>query len=151
MSNDTSYLFSKVTMGGTFNAFHVGHQRYLEIGCRIARQVVVHVTTDAFATVLKPYRIRPYSERAERVIAFIKQKGFSERVEIRPLDSNEQVRDFCLDSLPSVAVVEPAYLALFQDINIELRLRKLDEMCILIKPRTVISGVELSSRNVEAD
>ena len=138
------YPFATITMGGTFNALHVGHKQYLEIGCRIAERAIVHVTTDAFAYILKPYKVKSYEERVAALERFLTSLGRT--AEFRALDSNEQIRDFCVDCDVSIALVEPAYLALFQDINIERRLRRLSEMYILVKPRTMIDGADVSSR-----
>jgi cytidyltransferase-like protein len=139
--------FDTATVGGTFHAMHIGHKRYLEIAFGVAHWVYIHITADEFANALKPYTVKPFDVRRKQIEDVLEECGWRHRAEIRTLESNGDLRCFCLNTDLSIAVVEPAYLEQFRHLNAERRSKGLEEYCILLKPRTRIAGdLDLSSR-----
>lgn len=145
------YPFSTATVGGTFDALHAGHERYLEIGCSLAYNVHVHLTSDEFAAVLKSYPVKPFEVRRSQLLAFFEKRACADRVEIHALHSNDELRAFAIAERVGVAVVEPAYVTLFLEINRQRRALGIAELCLLIKPRSEDADGELSSTRIAAE
>lgn len=131
-----SIPFEVTTIGGTFNAMHIGHRRYIEIAFGVAHWVYIHLTSDELARAIKPYRVKHFAERQKQIEQFLEEAGWRHRAEIRVLQSDHQLRAFCLTTDLSIAVVEPAYLDQFKGMNEARRALGSEEYCILVKPRT---------------
>lgn len=144
------FPFETATVGGTFHAMHIGHERYIEIGFGIAEKVYVHVTSDEYAKRLKNYSVKPYKIRLAQVQEFLDRMGWSSRSIIQELNSENTLRNFCMSSDFSVAVVEPKYFEFFKEMNLKRKQKELEQFCILLKPRTVVSSnIEISSAMLE--
>ena len=76
-----------VCMGGTFDVVHLGHRVLLEKALDIADFVIIGLTTDRRARQgREKVDITPYLQRELHLQNWLKEKGFSNRVEIVPLD-----------------------------------------------------------------
>ncbi|KON29532.1 hypothetical protein AC482_06240 [miscellaneous Crenarchaeota group-15 archaeon DG-45] len=74
------------SVGGTFDALHKGHWFLLEEAFKVARRVVIGLSTDAFAEALhKPHYIDCYEKRLADLKQFLDARGFLDRAEIVPL------------------------------------------------------------------
>lgn len=141
--------FEYATIGGTFDAMHAGHQRYIDLAFFLARRVAIHVTSDAYAARLKPYQPKPYAVRVQQITAYVLNRGWSERSSILTVDSPEEVARFCVEHPIDVAVVEPRYFRFFLRIRREILKKDVREFCLLLKPRTQLRpGVDLSSSSL---
>src|SRR5438094_3458159 len=75
-------------MGGTFDVLHRGHRALLDAAFAAGHEgVSIGVTTDAFANARRQRTVRPYAERAADLAAFLQQRGYAPRAEIRPIDT----------------------------------------------------------------
>jgi cytidyltransferase-like protein len=137
--------FRTATVGGTFQAMHLGHRRYLELTLSLAKTVHISLTSDRYASALKDYPVAPFDVRHKEVQSFLDSIGASNRAEIHELKSMDQLQDFVLTSPLDVAVVELQYLELFQTFNRLRSGRGMDEYCIVLKPRTKVDGFDISS------
>lgn len=138
------------TAGGTFNTFHEGHKEYLKIALGISDVVHISVTSDEFARSLKSYHVRPYDVRCKELEVFLDSMGAGERCEFHELSCDAELAKFVIETPLDVAVVEPRYLARFQELNQRRRERDQREYCILLKPRTRVDGAELSSTSLQS-
>jgi len=78
-----------VCMGGTFDVIHLGHRVLLEKALDIADFVIIGLTTDKRARQgREKIDINPYLQRELYLQNWLKENGFSNRVEIVPLDDN---------------------------------------------------------------
>jgi cytidyltransferase-like protein len=141
--------FPVSTVGGTFNTLHAGHIEYLTIALAISDFVHISLTSDSYAAALKSYEVRPFDVRWKEIESFIASVGAIDRFALHRLDSGEQLADFVLGTCLNVAVVEPYYLDMFQELNVRRRALSESEYCILLKPRTRVSGVEVSSTAIQ--
>mgnify|MGYP001598959368 FL=1 len=77
-----------VTVGGTFDHFHLGHEALIAKAYVAGAFVYLGITTDEFVkTSLSKidryaYLIEPYKQRKQRVAHFLRDKSFLERTEI---------------------------------------------------------------------
>jgi pantetheine-phosphate adenylyltransferase len=79
--------FETVTIGGTFDMFHNGHQALLMKAFEVGTRVIIGLASDDFVkTMRKPHRIAPYVKRLEELNNFLKKNGFLEKAEILPLN-----------------------------------------------------------------
>jgi cytidyltransferase-like protein len=142
--------FHVATTGGTFQAMHLGHRQYLELALRLADTVHISLTSDHYASTFKDYQVMPFDIRCKEIKSFLTSIGASDRIRIHELNSLDQLKEFMLTTVLDVALVEPQYLELFQSFN---RLRsdlKMDEYCIVLKPRTKVDGLDISSTALHA-
>ena len=76
-----------VSVGGTFDLLHKGHWFLLEEAFKVARKVLIGLTTDEFARELhKPHHVDCYEKRLADLKLFLQGRGFLHRAEIIPLD-----------------------------------------------------------------
>jgi len=79
--------FRVVGVGGTFDEFHKGHRSLLEKAFEIGDLVWIGLSTDEFARKLqKEHEIAPYESRMRELKCFLKERGFSSRAKITPLE-----------------------------------------------------------------
>jgi len=55
--------FKNVVVGGTFDTLHSGHIKLLATATLIGERVLIGLTSDAFASSYKQYKVRPFSVR----------------------------------------------------------------------------------------
>jgi inosine/xanthosine triphosphatase len=75
-------------MGGTFDVLHRGHRALLDAAFSAGDEgVSIGVTTDAFANARRERTVRPYEQRVAGLSAFLRERGYLARAEIRPIDT----------------------------------------------------------------
>jgi len=76
-----------VTVGGTFDALHMGHIFLLQEAFEVADRVIIGLTSDEFARELhKPHHIDCYQKRLGELQKFLTENGLLEKAEIIPLN-----------------------------------------------------------------
>jgi len=55
--------FKNVVLGGTFDTLHSGHIKLLATATLIGERVLIGLTSDAFASSYKQYKVKPFSVR----------------------------------------------------------------------------------------
>src|SRR4051812_46317152 len=74
-----------VSVGGTFNNFHRGHQEYLELALRLADRLHLFLAGDDYAKARKSYRPRSFAIRRRALESFLERINCADRVDIEPL------------------------------------------------------------------
>jgi len=75
-----------VTVGGTFDLLHKGHQTLLEEAFKVADRVLIGLTTDEFASKLHDHYFDPFEKRFSALKKFLEENGYSDRAEIIPIN-----------------------------------------------------------------
>ena len=72
----TTFQFDYACLGGTFDRIHGGHKLLLQTALKLAKRVLIGVTTDELARRGKklPELIYPYEKRVQDVIDFLQDK-----------------------------------------------------------------------------
>ena len=78
--------YSRVATGGTFDQLHAGHKRLLEKSFELGAEVVIGLTSDEFARRQGKAPGRPYGQREEELVAYIKERFPGRRYQIAKLD-----------------------------------------------------------------
>ncbi|MFA5862125.1 MAG: inosine/xanthosine triphosphatase [Candidatus Thermoplasmatota archaeon] len=79
---------TRVAMGGTFDVLHRGHRALLDAAFAAGDQgVSIGVTTDEFANARRERQVRPYAERVADLTAFLRERGYLARADLRPIDT----------------------------------------------------------------
>ena len=79
----------RVCLGGTFDPFHVGHERLLERALAVAGpngQVFVGLVSDAFSAAKRRRRVAPYAARERTLVDWLAAHDNGAAVQVRPLD-----------------------------------------------------------------
>ncbi|MBC7113358.1 MAG: pantetheine-phosphate adenylyltransferase [Candidatus Methanomethyliales bacterium] len=75
-----------VAVGGTFDHFHIGHERLISKAFEMGEFVIIGVTSDEFLRRICKQHDQEFGERVSRLIEFLKSRGFLERSRIVKLD-----------------------------------------------------------------
>ena len=76
-----------VAVGGTFDQFHKGHRTLLLKTFEVGEKVIIGLCSDECVKKLdKPHVTASYSKRLEELKAFLRERGFSDRYKIIPLN-----------------------------------------------------------------
>ena len=76
-----------MAVGGTFDEFHKGHRALLMKAFEVGERVLIGLCSDRLAESLsKPHTTASYKQRREELNRFLRERGFSERAEIIPLN-----------------------------------------------------------------
>lgn len=74
-------------MGGTFDSFHVGHEKLLEKAFKAGETVLIGVTSDKLVrSMAKSHIVDPYRRRLQKLQCFLTSKGWLKRAVIFPID-----------------------------------------------------------------
>jgi pantetheine-phosphate adenylyltransferase len=65
-------IYNKGAIGGTFDLFHVGHEKFLSYAAKVCKKLIVGVTSDDFAKKYKTHQVESFNERVENVKKFLK-------------------------------------------------------------------------------
>ena len=65
-------IYNKGAVGGTFDLFHVGHEKFLSYAAKMCKKLIVGVTSDEFAKKYKTHQVESFNERIENVKKFLK-------------------------------------------------------------------------------
>lgn len=80
-------MYGVGALGGTFDELHVGHVALLNTAFRLAKKVLIGITSDRFAsTLMKEGHVSPMSERVEELKKTLENYGWLSRAEIVRLD-----------------------------------------------------------------
>jgi cytidyltransferase-like protein len=78
--------FKIVAVGGTFDELHKGHKALLRKAFKIGKHVLVGLTSDEFLkSVGKAHLAASYTDRLEKLTAFLRENSLLGRAEIVPL------------------------------------------------------------------
>lgn len=74
-------------MGGTFDIFHVGHEKLLEEAFKAGGTVLIGLTSDKLARSMgKHHAVDPYSHRLQSLRSFLGTREWLDRAVIFPID-----------------------------------------------------------------
>jgi len=76
----------RAVIGGTFEAFHRGHRRFLRTALEGSSWLVIGITSDEYARSSKGHPVESYRVRAGNVRRFLEKIRCAERVEIVKID-----------------------------------------------------------------
>jgi len=80
-------VYRLAAVGGTFDELHVGHLALLNTAFRLARRVLIGVTSDEFASrLVKEGGCSPMNERVAEIQRVLRERGWLERGRIVRLD-----------------------------------------------------------------
>ena len=81
------FVFKKVALGGTFDKFHLGHEKLIDTAFEFGEFVLIGITSDNFAKKLsKIHEISPFDERVKSVREYVKRKWSGHKYEIFHLE-----------------------------------------------------------------
>lgn len=144
--------FALASAGGTFNAFHEGHQEYLKSTLRLADEVHILLSDDEYARERKSYSPHEFAARRKSVRTYLRSIGCSSRVSIKRLVSKEDIENFVKTSERlDIVITERAYFDWFNEWNHHREESGLVRFDILCRERTVVRGADLSSSMLVSD
>lgn len=119
-------------MGGTFDVLHRGHHALLDAAFHAGDEgVSIGVTSDAFANARRARKVRPWAERAAELKAFLAQRGYLARADVRRIDDAE---GFAFEpQFDAIAATEET-VGTAEAINAERRRRGMPELRIVLAP-----------------
>jgi len=80
-------LFKKVVLGGTFDHFHKGHEKFLKQAFKISQFIYCGLVRKPFEDKKFPQSIQTYRQRLQELKKFIQKNNFQSRVKIFPIDN----------------------------------------------------------------
>lgn len=126
-----------VSLGGTFDVLHKGHEEYIRMGFAHANYAIIYVLSDDYARGLKKYHVRSYAARVQRLTGFLETMGIApNQYEIREINSLAQLEQELSSEEIGVAIVVPEYLELFQSINKKRLANHKNKIRVIVKERT---------------
>jgi pantetheine-phosphate adenylyltransferase len=130
--------YNKGAVGGTFDEFHVGHERLLTFAAKMCKKVIVGVTSDEFAKKYKGHNVESFNVRVERVKRFL--ESFKEELcfEVVMIEDKygPAIEDRELESIfVTMDTIESAF-----EINKIRRERGLNTLEIVIVPMVAAEG-----------
>ncbi|MHA1744037.1 MAG: pantetheine-phosphate adenylyltransferase [Candidatus Heimdallarchaeota archaeon] len=135
IKKNTTFQFDYACLGGTFDRIHGGHKLLLQTAFKLAKRVLIGVTTDELARRGKklPELIYPYKKRVQDVIDFLQSIGVTEdRYDIRPLSRATQYADEYAEI--KAIVISPETYGRVLDINDIRREKGLEELIAIAIP-----------------
>jgi len=149
-------MLKKGVFAGTFGPLHNGHMFIIDAAMEMISFLVIGLTTESIANkkIEGTEQIMPsYRERAKMIDIFMVSKGFVNRYAIVPVsDGVAEGVDFNGDVM--FISDEDSVLGRAQHINTLRRIKKLQELAIVIFPRirfqdgTVVSSTGIREANV---
>jgi len=80
-------LYKTVALGGTFDVFHKGHERFLSAAFKLSQRVIIGITSDQLVKTLgKSHPVEAHSTRVHNVRRFLSIHKWNRRGEIHRLD-----------------------------------------------------------------
>jgi cytidyltransferase-like protein len=138
--------FRQASIGGTFNALHDGHRKYIRTALQLADDVHVFIADDDYARERKPYKPYSLAKRLGALRAYTRALHCSERIITQVLRRVEDIETYVRASRDlDVVVTERDYFDWFDEWN---EYRKKDGRRyynILCKERTTVLGANLTS------
>jgi len=148
------WLYKTVALGGTFDVFHKGHERFLSTAFKLSQKVIIGITSDQLVKTLgKSHHVEAYSTRVHNVRRFLSIHKWNRRGKIHRLDDPFGPAA-SLKNLEAV-IVTPDTLSSGRKLNEARRADGLTELRIQTVPFAVAwDGKPISStrvRNGEID
>ena len=75
-----------LAVGGTFDHFHVGHERLISRAFEMGEFVIIGVTSDEFLIRMGKPHDQDFGVRVSKLIEFLKSRGYMERARIIKLE-----------------------------------------------------------------
>ena len=126
-------VYRTVAMGGTFDAFHNGHKKLLKKAFAVGREVMIGVTTDAFAKSLhKPHKIDLFTKRKSDLESVLRRWGVLPRARIVAL--HDRYGPTLTSSRIGAIVVSRRTIRTAYEINTKRRARGLKPLDIVPIP-----------------
>lgn len=140
-------MFKKVIIGGTFDLLHKGHQKILEIGFQIGKEVVIGLTSDRFASRFRVEEVSSFKKRKKQLGEFLEK--FDKPYEIVKIEDNYGVAT--LDPEADCIVVSEETLLRAQEINTIRYKKNLPKLTIVVVPLVLAEdGKPISSQRILA-
>lgn len=80
------YIYSHLILGGTFDHFHLGHQRFIEKGAQMTKQMTIGIVSEKMLSKkILSQGVEGYEKRKTSVREFLSKKGLLEKTKIIPL------------------------------------------------------------------
>lgn len=138
--------YNKGAVGGTFDEFHVGHERLLTFAAKMCKKIIVGVTSDDFVKKYKDHNVESFNIRMERVKRFLENLKEESYFEIVVLEDKygPAIEDRELESIfVTMDTLESAF-----EINKIRRKNGLNSLEIIIVPMVIAEdgGFVSSSR-----
>lgn len=135
MTKNIEYQFEYGCLGGTFDRLHGGHKLLLEVAFKLAKKVLIGITTDNLAKNGKeiPELIWNFKKRAKDVTDYLYTLGVSDvRIDIKPLSRATQYAD----EIPEIGVIvlSPETYGKLLEINDIRRKNDLEELIAIAIP-----------------
>ena len=144
--------FHCATIGGNFNSFHKGHKEYIDIAFNTANFVYIYVMSDCMAKKRKNYPIKPYDQRCQKIVEYLRENNWLHRTKFCEIFSGHVLENNIVNQNFDLAVVEPAYFNLFNLFNKKRSEIGKKKFCIIYKPRTIdMKGNDISSTIIESE
>lgn len=119
--------YKRVTVGGTFDHFHLGHKKLLDTAFEAGEAVWVGVTSEAYISTVDPKTaknsalIESYTTRRESVEDYLREKGLSGRAKVMSID--DRFGTTLTDETLEAIIVSPETELVATEINL-LRAQK---------------------------
>lgn len=126
----------KVCLGGTFNMFHAGHKRLFNLAFSISDQVIVGLTSDAFANALGK-EARPFEERKQTVLHWYS------KVQVVKLE--DDFGPALTDPDMTVIVVSTETRDKAEELNLLREQEGLKALIVVVAPIVKLHGKKMSS------
>jgi len=132
------HKYSKGVLGGTFDAFHLGHKRLIRLAAEMCDELLIGVTSDDFTRKAKLHDVEPFEKRLDNVASFVELLGASDRTKIVRIDDpfGPAISD---DELKALFVTVDTIDNGFR-INDKRRNEQLNPLEIIIVPKVMAQG-----------
>ena len=138
--------YSLASIGGTFNALHVGHRAYLKLAFTLADRVHIYVANDKYAEMRKDYSPRKYRNRRKSLKRLLQKWECTTRAEIKSLRSTDEVRAYVeTTSGLDLVLCDYEYSQWFAEWCNSRTKAGLPEYDILCKARTTVHSIDVTS------
>jgi pantetheine-phosphate adenylyltransferase len=91
-----------VALGGTFDAFHLGHKRIIDAAFELGDRVLLGLTTERMLRANpKNHVTSSYATRRDELVAYLRDREFLSRAEVLPIDNSygPTLRDEAVEAL----------------------------------------------------
>jgi inosine/xanthosine triphosphatase len=137
----------RVVLGGTFDVLHRGHEALLRTAFELGGEVLIGLTTDAFALGTRS-EVTPYGEREANLVRYLRRRRWGP-FRVEPIDDafGPAVREPSLDAL----VVSAEREAVARELNEARERRGLPTLAIHVVPMFLAEDcVPVSARRIRS-